>query len=199
MNRYWFLTLSSFGSRLPGDERGSYHNNGDYIPPNPSLRQFVQKGMRNPKVQFTNDLERRVIFQAIVESCKRRCWSLGALNVRTEHVHLLVYTEMEAEAETIAQVVKSKATQRLRRNVGRFQNDAPVWSKRYNEIKVADVDVWRKLVTYTLLKQGANDYLSPEQWLNYSRYWVVNPFRFERRSQIVFDGTSIRYSLKEDL
>ncbi|MBQ9812366.1 MAG: transposase [Thermoguttaceae bacterium] len=199
MYKYWFVTFSTFGSWLPGDERGSHRWNGDAIKPNRALQSFVQIGMRREPVRLINASERQCAFQAIVESCKKRGWSLGALNVRTEHVHMLVYTELEEESETIAQAVKSKATQRLRRYFERFKADEPVWSRGYDSLKVENLDMWRETVKYTLLKQESNDYLSSEQWLNYSRYWVVNPYRFERRGLVVFDGKELKYSLREDL
>ena len=197
MYKYWFVTFSSIGSRLPGDERGSYHWDGKFIPPSPMLRGFVQAGMRNSSVKFINDFERRLVFQAIVEICKKRDWPIGALNVRTDHVHLLLFTKTDVASDTIAQAVKSKVTMRLHRNVERFKEVSPIWSRGYDKTRVDDLDAWRDLAEYALLKQGANDYLSSEQWLKYSRYWIANPYRPEQTRQVAFDGSTLTYPLKD--
>lgn len=66
MYKYWFVTFSTFGSWLPGDERGSHRWNGDAIKPNRALQSFVQIGMRREPVRLINASERQCAFQAIV-------------------------------------------------------------------------------------------------------------------------------------
>ncbi|MBR5759048.1 MAG: transposase [Thermoguttaceae bacterium] len=41
-----------------------------------------------------------------MEICKKRDWPIGALNVRTDHVHLLLFTKTDVASDTIAQAVK---------------------------------------------------------------------------------------------
>ena len=53
----YFITFSSYGTRLHGSENGSVDRNhnrygGDLIPPKPSLESYEKQTQKNPTVTF---------------------------------------------------------------------------------------------------------------------------------------------------
>ncbi|MFN6963678.1 MAG: transposase [Pyrinomonadaceae bacterium] len=90
----YLITFRTYGSWLPGDERGSIDRfNNKYlaprVAPNPILeRQHRKKLKSNPVI--LNAAQRSVVDAAIREVCEHRDWILRALNVRTHHAHAVV-------------------------------------------------------------------------------------------------------------
>lgn len=90
----YFMTFTTYGTRLHGDPRGSVdaeHNGfGDLgVEPNPVRLQWERRRQKGESVVLTPEA-RRIVGDAICEVCRVRAWTLVALNVRTNHVHLVV-------------------------------------------------------------------------------------------------------------
>ena len=90
----YFITFRSYGTWLPGDERGWTHRHeSDFGTPirrgEAALWDFSHAALAGEP--FTLDAARRpVVERAIRDVCHHRGWVLHALNVRTNHVHLVV-------------------------------------------------------------------------------------------------------------
>lgn len=69
--------------------------------------------------------ERRIVDQTIREACKHKGWALLALNVRTNHVHLLVNARVEPAQ--VMSTAKAWATRRLA-EAGRVPRGRTVWT-----------------------------------------------------------------------
>ena len=113
----FLLTWTCYGARLHGDARGSVddrHNQyGRALAPNSAdRRERMRTRMADPPVTLTPDA-RRVIEQAIRDHCAHRKWWLGAVNVRSNHVHCVVGSAGVDPSEVVRQL-KSWATRRLR-------------------------------------------------------------------------------------
>ncbi|MCC6575025.1 MAG: transposase [Planctomycetes bacterium] len=112
----YFLTFTCYGQWLHGDERTSIdkNNNTPAVPPCPpsTTRERFQKGNLKDKPVLIDAAMRGVIDKAIRETCEVRQWKLWALNVRTNHIHVVVTSSKQPEPTMSA--LKAWATRRLR-------------------------------------------------------------------------------------
>ncbi|MGH2610251.1 MAG: transposase, partial [Tepidiformaceae bacterium] len=69
--------------------------------------------------------ERRIVDQTIWEVCSFKCWHVLALNVRTNHVHLLV--DAHAEPAAVMSTAKAWATRRLT-EAGLIPQGRTIWT-----------------------------------------------------------------------
>jgi REP element-mobilizing transposase RayT len=81
--------------------------------------------MRHPSRSF-GDGERAVVGRAIAEIADHRDWTVLALAVRTEHVHVVIGAENSPEEVMTA--LKAAATRALKR-VGIIVDGERVWSR----------------------------------------------------------------------
>ena len=89
----YFVTLSTYGTHLPGDARGSTDRNAGRIQGQSALETFANRLMPEVPFRLEHPADRSVVLHAIVEVCRQRQWRLMALHVRCEHVHGLVQAE----------------------------------------------------------------------------------------------------------
>lgn len=132
----YFLTWTTYGSWLHGDERGSVdtvHNafGKPFAAPNRSrLAARVEQLKGEPYT--LSDEARDVVRQTIRAHCGIRKWNLFELNVRTNHVHVIVWAPVDPD--TVERQFKGWCTRRLREG-GIVDQGQEVWteggSKRY--------------------------------------------------------------------
>jgi REP element-mobilizing transposase RayT len=113
----YLITFRTYGTWLHGDERGSidrYHNQyrGPRVAPNPILEGQHRTKLKSQPV-LLDEAQRPVVKQAIKEVCTHRAWRLYALNVRTNHAHVVVNT-ISAKLEFALRDFKSYSTRALR-------------------------------------------------------------------------------------
>ncbi len=113
----YFLTFTTYGERLHGDHRGSVErlrgaNAGvRELPPDPDRHRRERHGLFSTPVSL--DRERREsVADAVRGVCSHNNWHLHALNVRSNHVHIVV--SGPATPERMMNAFKSWATRRLR-------------------------------------------------------------------------------------
>jgi REP element-mobilizing transposase RayT len=125
-----FLTWRTYGTWLPGDERGwiDERRNGFGEPmnlPDVRLEGAARGQMRSAPVEFT-DPQRLAVDLPIREACEFRGWQIVALNVRTNHVHLVVGAD--EQPAKVLNVLKVRATTVLR--AGRMVAEhRPIWAR----------------------------------------------------------------------
>jgi REP element-mobilizing transposase RayT len=112
----YFLTWTCHGTWLHGDERGSVdmgHNQyGTPILGPDSAREDRAGFMAAVEPRVLSDEERSIVERAIRDHALHTGWELLAVNVRTNHVHVVVRTG--TEPERVMGQFKSWATRRLR-------------------------------------------------------------------------------------
>src|SRR6059058_6029906 len=89
----YLITFRCYGTWLHGDERGSIdrlHNRykSPYISPNERRRQYNVGKLKGEPV-ILDAARREAVEAAVRETCDSRNWLLRALNVRTNHVHVV--------------------------------------------------------------------------------------------------------------
>ncbi len=111
--RAYFITFTCYGTWLHGDERGSRSQNpARHEPPNAALERSDQKQMGGSLVSLDREA-RRCVHEAIEEVCAHRGWHALAINVRTNHVHVVVQAEGQ-DPDRVMGTFKAWATRRLR-------------------------------------------------------------------------------------
>ncbi|MBK9164874.1 MAG: hypothetical protein IPM21_13400 [Acidobacteria bacterium] len=112
----YLITFRTYGTWLPGDERGSidkYHNR--FEGPRSvasSRRESIQHSRLKSEPFLLSARARSIVEMAIREVSEFRKWPLNALNVRTNHVH--VVPGAVAPSAKMLGDFKRYATRRLR-------------------------------------------------------------------------------------
>lgn len=90
----YHLTWTAYGTWLPGDDRGWVENGTAGIQsPDAERREFALRQMQGEPVSL-DEVQRDIIRATITRHCEIRGWTLFALNVRSNHVHLVVAASM---------------------------------------------------------------------------------------------------------
>ncbi|MFN0139919.1 MAG: transposase [Pyrinomonadaceae bacterium] len=127
----YLITIRCYGTWLHGDVRGSmdrraYNKSGEpRRPVNRHLEKRDRGYLKNPPMLF-DAIRRKHVEAAIREVCSIRGIALIAINVRTNHVHVLIATN--GLPEPIMNSFKAYATRRLRQE-GFVGIGEKVWSR----------------------------------------------------------------------
>jgi REP element-mobilizing transposase RayT len=117
----YFLTWTTYGTWLPGDGRGWVHKRGSartpYREPD-SERERRAVGLMPGRPARLDDVQRRRVDSAIRQTCRAKGWLLHALNVRTNHVHV-VLSVGELRPERVMVTLKAWASRSLNAAAGR--------------------------------------------------------------------------------
>ena len=108
----YFLTWTTYGSWLPGDERGWVDGRGGMHVAEPSRAAVARRNMQERAVLLTEP-QRAAVEQAIATHCGVRGWHLHAVQCRTQHVHVVV-TAASASPDEVLRQLKSWGTRALR-------------------------------------------------------------------------------------
>lgn len=127
----YFITWSTRGTWLHGDERGSVdreHNQYGFprVIPNQTTQSRRQSTLSDDVVSLSREA-RDVVDGAIREVCRRRDWRLHALNVRSNHVHVVAGIGA-VSPETAMQQLKSWGTRALY-DAGLFERNCGIWTR----------------------------------------------------------------------
>ncbi|MDX2043740.1 MAG: transposase [Acidobacteriota bacterium] len=125
----YFITFRCYGTWLHGDERGSvdrlYNTYGTpFYPVDKPLEEEERRRMKHSPVEL-DDARRVIVDHAIREVCQHRKWKLLAINVRTNHVHVVV--SATCKPEKVLNDFKAYAT-RAMRSGGAWSRPASPWS-----------------------------------------------------------------------
>jgi len=127
----YLITFRCYGTWLHGDRRGSVNrrfNNRIGTPkriPNSNLENFERNSLKNTPVTLDSKM-RKAVKTTLKEVCDFRGHTLFALNVRTNHVHLVV--SAGKKPEFLLNSFKVYATRKLRA-VGLVSKSSKIWSR----------------------------------------------------------------------
>ena len=152
----YLLTFRCYGTWLHGDERGSMdrrHFNrygSSKIAPNAEKVSIETNMLKSPLFVMRAE-ERGIVREAIKETCRIREYLLQALNVRSNHVHIVIGNH--GEPERMLTAFKANATRALR-SAGLLGSDDKAWS-RHGSTKYlwTDAEV-TNAIDYVLYSQG---------------------------------------------
>src|SRR5205823_3549622 len=114
----YHITWTTYGTWLPGDARG-WVKDGE--PPalcegDPGLEAGMRARMTDDAVVLS-DAQRELVEATIRGVVEYRKWGLHALNVRTNHVHLVVTADVHPD--TVMEQLKAWCSRRLSEQLGR--------------------------------------------------------------------------------
>ena len=121
----YFITFTTRGSWLHGDARGSVKD-GQFISPNERWEQTELQALNNPPLVLSPD-QRSTVEQALRDVCCKRLWTLHEVNVRSNHVHIVV-TAKETKPEKVMGDLKARATFALRKTKAISEKQKP-WTE----------------------------------------------------------------------
>ena len=121
-----FITFSTYGTRLHGDARGSvieYKGVKKVLGHDQKLHNYKSSIMKYPEVNFEKS-QRQIVLETILKHCQIKNWHLFAVHVRSNHVHMLVKSNLIPER--ILNEVKAWSTRKLREAGHNFEK---VWTR----------------------------------------------------------------------
>jgi len=87
--RAFFLTWTTYGSWLPGDDRGWSDDRGVLREPSVRLMSSARRRLTSSAVSLTL-MQRERVVETITRHCQHRQWKLFAVACRSQHVHVVV-------------------------------------------------------------------------------------------------------------
>ena len=153
--RAYFLTFHTYGTWLPGDERGSVDRaerayGSPRRGPSPGLVAHVAARMRNAPVEL-GDAEREVACATFEQVCAYRAWQLFAAHVRTTHAHVVV--RAEAAPERVMGALKAYASRRIA-EAGLRPPGTRLWARHGSTRRLWTIAAVEAARSYTLNEQG---------------------------------------------
>lgn len=152
----YFLTWTCYGTWLHGDERGSVdaeHN--EYRTPvleaNAGREWEAQRRLAS-EPEVLSEAARDVVERTIRAHCVIRRWGLRAVNVRTNHVHVVVSADVEPEVALVQ--FKAWSTRRLR-EAGLSAANRDVWTEHGSTRYLWTPESVERACEYVLNGQGA--------------------------------------------
>ena len=127
----FLITFRCYGTWFHGDERGSVGRRrcnifgGSKIKPNATLIKMDADQLAQSPITL-GDVDRQIVRNAIREVCTVRGYNLYALNVRTNHVHLVINNC--GKVERMMDSFKAYSTKALRA-ANRIGKDSKPWSR----------------------------------------------------------------------
>ena len=121
----YFLTWTTYGTWLPGDAKGWVRHGDDtrytlYRSPDPKIETHAKALMKQKPVILDKQL-RGIVERTIRESCQYKNWHIHALNVRTNHIHLVI-TSRDETPEQVMTTLKGWASRKLNQRISKTNN-----------------------------------------------------------------------------
>ncbi len=108
----YFITWTTYGTWLPGDQRGWVDKHEFGIKTGNVVKEkAAQKRMNETAITLNTD-KRMVAENAIKEACNYKGWKIHALNIRTNHIHIVISGYLTEPSE-ILRVLKAYSTRTL--------------------------------------------------------------------------------------
>jgi REP element-mobilizing transposase RayT len=157
----YFLTWTTYGTWLPGDERGWVQYRYGMQLPDPIVERDAAARMTEVACRLDHE-QRRLVESTIADHCRGRGWTLYAVNCRSNHVHVVVAADRHPK--DIREQFKTWCTRRLkgleqeRRGPGSAHpSNAPEepirekwWSERGSGLYINDEEGLEAVIHYVL-------------------------------------------------
>jgi REP element-mobilizing transposase RayT len=152
----FLITFRSHGTWLHGDERGSvsrFRNQykSPRLPPEKKWLDINTKRLRDEPVTLDAN-QRGCVEAAARETCKFRQWYLHAINVRTNHVHL-VASIGDKKPELALNAFKANAT-RMMKQAGCWNLTCSPWADKGSIRYLWNEKSVQRAIDYVLYGQG---------------------------------------------
>ena len=152
----YLITVRCYGTWLHGDERLTVDRHGLNVygrqrrVPNENLENIMRQNMAQDAVVL-NEKQRAAVKDAIEEVCNHRGYALRAVNVLTNHFHVVV--SAQSKPEPIANAFKSYATRKLR-ETGLIGDEVRPWTRGRSRRYLWKPKHVARAIEYVLYGQG---------------------------------------------
>ena len=107
----YHITWTTYGTWLPGDDRGWIKKGASGIqPPDPERACSASELMVEGAVRLS-PAQRAIVEETIADHCRIRKWTLHAMNARSNHVHVVVTADLDPEE--VMEQLKAWCSRRL--------------------------------------------------------------------------------------
>ncbi|HVF30380.1 MAG TPA: transposase [Pyrinomonadaceae bacterium] len=150
------ITFRAYGTWLHGDERGSVdrHNNvygAPRIAPSEHLKFISEARLKHAPVAL--DARRRnAIETGVRQTCTKRGWDLGAFNIRTNHVHVVVDAKAK-DPDLVLIALKANSTRCMREN-GCWAHEHSPWADKGSKRRLWNERHVQAAIDYVFFGQG---------------------------------------------
>ena len=151
----YFITFTCYGTWLHGDERGSVddeHNTPGtpVLPPDPERRARERNDLAEPPYHLDGP-RRQVTLDALCEIARRKGWTLHAVHVRSNHIHIVV--SATGTPERVMNDFKTASSRRLNKRFSAEQHRTR-WTRHGSTRYLWTEEVVAEKVHYVLHGQG---------------------------------------------
>src|SRR5262249_20782194 len=144
----YFFTWTTYGTWLPGDERGWVAKPGQFQPPDLHKELTSAGRMSEAAFQLTNE-QRQLVERTIADHCRIRGWTLHAVNVRGKQVPAVV-TAPGYAPDTVLEQFKSWCTRRLKALDDEGRDRTKWWTQRGSCRWINDQESLEEAIRYTV-------------------------------------------------
>lgn len=152
----YLITIRCYGTWLHGDERYSVDRSKFNIygkpklPPRAGLKNKEFSALKAKPIAL-DKMARKIVEEAIKEVCKFREYVLLAINIRSNHAHMVVTAK--SEPEFLMNSFKAYATRSLRKEK-LFGPDEQIWSRHGSTRYLWKEEHIESAIDYVLYGQG---------------------------------------------
>ncbi len=151
----YLITFVTYGTWLHGDDRGSVDRNHNVhgtprLQPDAALERHRRHLLKHAPTVL-NAAMRGAVDAAIREVCEHRKWILLEMNVRTNHVHVLVSSPKSAD--DVLRDFKAYATRKIRR-AGCAPPSAEIWADGGSKRMLYNLQSVVRAARYVVEAQG---------------------------------------------
>jgi REP element-mobilizing transposase RayT len=151
IDRYWFLTSTTYGQWLPGDPRGSVsreivsgqsHRKSQnelgvpYSEPMKELNEASRKLMKADPICLTLPHAEQLLSQ-FQETCDVRTWLLVGTAIMANHVHVILGVPGDPDPNGLLRDIKAYGSGALNRTFGKPKSET-WWTKGGSKRKIPD-------------------------------------------------------------
>jgi REP element-mobilizing transposase RayT len=165
MFRHWLITSTTYGTWLPGDERGSVspvcteqgswvlHNVPDtpYDAGDPKRHQLARSRLKGDPVFLSSD-HAKVVVNQFQETARFRNWELHAVAVMRNHFHVVASASEEVNSSAILRDLKSYAAGALNKSFGKPAGGT-WWTESGSRRPLPDEQALHHAIAYVLERQ----------------------------------------------
>ena len=145
-----FSTWTTYGTWLPGDQRGWFlRGRGIQVPD--AMRRLEAALIMTESSITLDPGQRRLVEKTIAEHCAIRKWHLHAVNCRSNHVHVVVTAD--AKPEKVMADFKAYSSRRLKERLGE-PADRTRWTQHGSTLYLWTEEEVAAKVEYTVNGQG---------------------------------------------
>lgn len=167
MSRSWLLTWTTYGTWLPGDDRGFVSNIADTdgvarrinqpgsapVARMRGLQLHAREIMHGQPIFLSRELA-PILLRQFQETAAYRHWRLLAVAIMSNHVHILVDVPGDPEASSLLRDFKSYGSRALTKHAGKPASGA-WWTEGGSTRKKADEDAIEAAYVYVMNQHRA--------------------------------------------